>query len=177
MKSNDGRARASVTVLTFRSDPLYPRIALAVAHMLRTSKIVAPVDVLQQMGLLSREDLQAWRLGRLPYLERAIRCNLTRLGRLLRILRMHSHDLCLAPSMTPPFVRWGKGPKTQLRCSKTGDPGVERAYRRHFVWPGKECFPLERLEPDGRPKPKAEWPPRRRSRSEEGLVASQEHEP
>ena len=101
--------------------------------------------------------LEAWRLGRVPYLERVIDCNLTRLGRLLRILRMHAHDLCLAPSMTA-YVRWGKGPKSRLRFSKTRDAGVEKAYARHFVWPGKGAFPLRRLEADGRPKPKAAWP-------------------
>jgi hypothetical protein len=146
------RSALHPTVETFRVDPLYPRVARAVREILVVSKVVAPVDVLIQMGLLARGDLEGWRLGRTPYLERVIDCNLTRLGRLLRILRMHTHDLCLVPSMTA-YVRWGKGPKTLLRFSKTGDPGVEKAYARHFVWPGKSAFPLGRLEADGRPKP------------------------
>ena len=126
-------------------------------EILAVGKVVAPVDVLMRMGLLARIDLEAWRRGQIPYLERVIDGNLTRLGRLLRILRMHVHDICLVPSMTA-YVRWGKGPRTRLRFSKTGDSGVEKAYAQHFVWPGKNAFPLDRLESDGRPKPKTAWP-------------------
>ena len=73
------------------------------------------------------------------YLEAVIHCNLTRLSRLLRILRFHAHDLNLVPSATV-YRRWGKGPKQRLRFTKTGDPNLEEAYARHFVWPGKGPF-------------------------------------
>ena len=72
----------------------------------------------------------------MPYLERVIKGNLTQLGRLLRILRFHAHDLNLKPSWTA-YMRWGKGPKQRLRFTKTGDPRVEEAYATHLVWPGK----------------------------------------
>jgi hypothetical protein len=100
---------------------------------------VAPVDVLIGMGLLTREQLENWRRGRVPYLERVVNCNLTRLGRLLRILRFHAHDLNLEPSWTA-YMRRGKGPTQRLRFTKTGDPKVEEAYATHFVWPGKGPF-------------------------------------
>jgi hypothetical protein len=41
---------------------------------------VAPVDVLVGMGLLRPEHLHNWRRGRVPYLERVVNCNLTRLS-------------------------------------------------------------------------------------------------
>ena len=81
-----------------------------------------------------------------PYLERVIDCNLTRLSRLLRILRFHAHDLNLKPSATA-YMRYGKGPKQRLRFSKTGDAGIEAAYSTHFVWPGKRPFHSVRTEP------------------------------
>jgi hypothetical protein len=74
-----------------------------------------------------------------PYLERVIDCNLPRLSRVLRILRFHAHDLNLKPSMTV-YMRWGKGPKQRLRFTRTGDPNLEEAYSRHFVWPGNGPF-------------------------------------
>jgi hypothetical protein len=86
------------------------------------------------MGLLTREHLEDWRHGRVPYLEQVIHCNLTRLSRLLRILRFLAHDLNLKPSGTA-YMRWGKGPKQRLRFTKTGDPKLEEAYATHF-WPG-----------------------------------------
>lgn len=124
---------------TFRSDPMFPRIERAVAAILAEGKVVAPVDVLVRMQLLEPEQLLAWRQGRVPYLEKVLRANLTRLSRLLRLLRFHAHDLNLKPSLTV-YMRWGKGPKQRLRFSKTGEPKLEEAYSRHFVWPGKQPF-------------------------------------
>lgn len=128
-----------VGVSSYRADALSPRIVRAVETILQQEKVVSPVDVLIGMGLLSREHLEDWRLGRVPYLEKVIDCNPTRLSRSLRILRLHAHDLNLVPSWTA-YVRWGKGPKQRLRFTKTGDARLEEIYATHFVWPGKGPF-------------------------------------
>jgi hypothetical protein len=127
------------SVAAYRKDPLYPNIARTVDGLLQRGTVVTPADVLIGMGLLTREHLEDWRRGRVPYLERVINCNLTRLSRLLRILSFHAHDLNLKPSWTA-YMRTGKGPKQRLRFTKTGDPKLEEAYATHFVWPGKGPF-------------------------------------
>ncbi|HEX9619669.1 MAG TPA: hypothetical protein VF989_06025 [Polyangiaceae bacterium] len=132
-------ATKRVTVNDFRTDPMFPRIERAVAAILATGKVVAPVDVLVRMDILAPTDLDAWRLGRVPYLERVIRGSLSRLSRLLRILGFHCHDLNLVPSHTV-YLRHGKGPATPLRFTKTREEKLERIYARHFVWPGKGPF-------------------------------------
>jgi hypothetical protein len=132
-----------VTIASYRKDRLYPRIERAVAAILQRGKAVAPVDVLVELGLLAPEHLNDWRRGKVPYLERVIRCNLTKLSRLLRILRFHAHDLNLVPSMTV-YMRWGKGPRLRLRFTMTADPKLEDAYARHFVWPGKSALTVPR---------------------------------
>ena len=134
-----------VSVHDFHNDPMYRRIECVVAELLARGNVVAPVDVLVGMGLLRPEHLDNWRRGRVPYLERVINCNLTRLSRLLRILRFHAHDLNLKPSQTI-YKRYGKGPKPRLRFTKTGDAGLEAAYATHFVWPGKRPFHSVRTE-------------------------------
>jgi hypothetical protein len=111
---------------------LYPRIVRAVEAILQRGKVVAPVDVIVGMGLLTRDQLEDWRCGRVPYLEKVIDGNRTRLSRLLRILRFNAHDL--KPSWTA-YMRWGKGPKQRLRFTRTSDPRLEEAYATHFVWP------------------------------------------
>lgn len=131
--------RPAVGIGNYREEPLYPEIVRAVAAILQSGKVVAPIDVLVGMGLLAPEDLMDWRCGRVPYLEKVISLNLTRLSRLLRVLRFHAHDLNLVPSISV-NKRWGKGPKQNLRFTKTGDPKIEEAYARHFVWPGKGPF-------------------------------------
>jgi len=136
-KPSRSRVR-TVTVATFRGDPLFPRIERVVAAILEKDKVVRPVDVLMGMQLLSSSDLEEWRRGRVPYLERVVKCNLTRLSRLLRILRFHVHKK-LVPSGTA-YVRHGSGPRQRLRFTKSGDAKLETAYSTHFVWPGKGPF-------------------------------------
>jgi hypothetical protein len=139
MMRSGTRHMRPVTHSTFRSDPLFPRIEYVVGTILEKGKVVTPIDVLVGMQLLKPDDLEQWRCGRVPYLERVITCNLTRLSRLLRILRFHVHDLKLVPSTTV-YLRHGRGPKRLLRFTKTDDAKLEEAYATHFVWPGKGPF-------------------------------------
>src|SRR5260370_39698868 len=126
----------AVTVATFRSDPLFPKISRVVAIILEKDKVVKPIDVLIGMQPLSRDDLEEWRCGRVPYLEKVIDCNLTRLSRLLRILQFHVHDLNLVPSDAA-YIRPDIGRKRRLRFTKTGDAKLEKANPPIFLGPGK----------------------------------------
>ena len=135
-----------ITVENYRDDPYYPRIVRAVEAILAKGEVVTPIDVLVRMDLLSQEDVESWRFGRVPYLEKVIRCNLAKASRILRILRMHVHDLDMRPSQTD-YRRWGKGPRTPLRFSKTGDPNLEEAYSRHFLSPTLKSKKQRAVEP------------------------------
>jgi hypothetical protein len=121
-----------ITLENYRTDKYYPRIVRAVEALLSRGDVVAPVEVFIEMQLLTREAMTDWRRGRVPCLERVIHCNLSAASRILRVLRMHVHDLRLQPSITV-YCRHGKGPKTRLRFSKSGEPPLEEAYSRHFV--------------------------------------------
>lgn len=118
---------------------MFPQVERAVLGILADGKVVAPVDVLVRMGTLRAEDLEAWRFGRVPFLEQVIQGNLSRLRRFLRILGFLCHDLNLTASATA-YVRWGEGGRPSLRFTKTGEPRLEKIYARHFVWPGKGPF-------------------------------------
>lgn len=145
-----------VTLTNFKNDPLYHRVQRVNAAILATGKVVTPIDVLVGMELLTSENLENWRRGRVPYLERVINCNLSRLSRILRILRLHADALDLKPSMTV-YMRHGKGPKQRLRFSKTGDPNLEKAYSTHFVRTGNGLSdrhaPKDAAEPVDSEKP------------------------
>ena len=58
-----------VTVNDYRRDKYYPRVVRAVARILSRSDIVAPVEVLMEMGNLTQKNHEAWRRGQVPYLE------------------------------------------------------------------------------------------------------------
>jgi hypothetical protein len=122
-----------ITLENYRKDKYYPRVVRAVQTILaKGGGIVAPVDVFVHMELLTKPDLEDWRFGRIPYLERVIHCSLEKASRILRILRMHLHDLNMRPSRTV-YRKWGKGVKIPLRFSKSGNPHLEGTYSLHFV--------------------------------------------
>ena len=126
-----------ITLTNYQQDRYYARIVKATEDLLREKGFVAPMELLIRMDLLSPASVEDWRRGRIPYLERAIKCNLSKANRILRILRMHAHDLDLKPvsTMSTIYKRWTKGPRMLLQFSKTGDRAVEEAYARHFLSP------------------------------------------
>jgi hypothetical protein len=142
LRDSEDALLKKITVANYRQDPYYAKIVRAVADLLREKGFVAPVELFIRMDLLSPESAENWRRGRVSYLERVIRCNLSKASRILRILRMHAHDLDLKPSPTV-YKRWTKGSRPLLRFSKTGDHNIEAAYARHFVSPRKKGCPFE----------------------------------
>lgn len=120
-----------VTVGTYRKDKLYPKVVRAVATLLKESDEISPVALLMQVGNLTPKDHDAWRRGRLEYLERVFQGSLSKANRYLRILGFHAHDLNMVPSQHT-YKQHGK--KRILRFSRSGDAGVEKSYARHFRW-------------------------------------------
>ena len=122
-----------ITVNTYRKDKYYPRVVRAVGKILAHADVVAPSDILIEMGNLSKKDYEAWRKGQVPYLERVFEGSLSKANRILRIIGFHTHDLNMVPRQTT-YHRWGNGKNRILRFSKSGDPNIERAYSRHYIW-------------------------------------------
>lgn len=118
------------------TDPLAPMVREVLDEILRSGDVVAPIDVLVRVEILTSEQCLAWRRGQLPYLERGITAGLTKVGRLLRTLEEAALAMGLVPSVGK-YMRSGKGPKKRLRFSKRGDVASETAYARHFVRPVK----------------------------------------
>ena len=139
LRDSEDALLKKITVANYRQDPYYARIVKAVEGLLREKGFVAPLELFIRMDLLSPESVENWRRGRIAYLERVIGCNLGKASRILRILRMHAHDLDLKPSLTV-YKRWTEGSRPLLRFSKTGDHNIEDTYARHFVSPRKGSF-------------------------------------
>jgi len=116
----------------YKSDKLYPSVVRAINSILERSLFVAPVDVLIASDRLDKIRFEDWRFGRIPYLERVTNSGLGNLNRILRIVQLHCQERGLKPSHTI-YNRWGKGPKTRLRFSKSGDANLEAAYATHWV--------------------------------------------
>jgi hypothetical protein len=122
-----------------RSD-LLTHVRRAFAAVLRRQGYVSVVDVLVEMQRLRPAHLEDWRFGRIPYLERVVESNLSKLSLIGREIRKVAQAQGLTPSVTV-YRRWGKGPKRTLRFSKSGLPFVEQAYSTHWLSRGGRAQP------------------------------------
>jgi ribosomal protein L35 len=93
---------------------------------------VCAVDILIQLNYLSKEDYEAWRFGRVDYLEKVCKINLNKLTLINKSIRKYSTELALKSSWTA-YNKYGKGAKQRLRFSKTGKKSIEDAYATHYV--------------------------------------------
>lgn len=118
-----------------KADPLMPLVAEVMAELLETRAEVCPLDMLIALELIEPDQVEAWRGGQLPYLERGITSGLSRVARFIRLTHQHALSLGLTP-VPRKYLRRGKGPNRRLRFSKRGDDESERLYACHFVRPG-----------------------------------------
>ncbi len=102
-------------------------------HLNRYEKgYVCAVDILMQLGCLSKKSYEDWRFGRVDYLEKVCSINLSKLTTINKLLRKHSTELNLKSSFTG-YNQFGKGVKRRLRFSKSGDKTIEDRYSTHYI--------------------------------------------
>lgn len=111
---------------------LRTKIPTAMAKLVAERGYASPIDVLVEMGSLSLDDVEQWRWGRIPYLERAISLNLAQLQFLLQQMQVIAQRSEWTASWTA-YHTWGRGPHRSLRFSKSGDRFTEKRYSTHFV--------------------------------------------
>ena len=119
---------------------LIGKVHSAVYHQCRSRGYAAPVDVLTDVGYLSKQDYENWRYGRVDYLERVCKVNLSKLSLIMREMRSYAAKASLKPSFCY-YKRWGtkkkngqgRKPVIPLRFIKSGNPEIERRYASHYV--------------------------------------------
>lgn len=108
------------------------KVIQAAESILYEKQWVSFVDVLIKIGTLSLTHLEDWRKGRIPYLEKVIQGNLSKISFAMKCFRAWANRKGLKSSQTV-YLRKTKGPKTILRFSKSGHPQIEKAYATHFL--------------------------------------------
>lgn len=109
------------------------RVIEAAEQALAARGFVAAIDVLAGLGWLPPSSEQGWRQGRIPFLERAVNANLSKISRAMRHFRRWAKGRGLKPSETAYVARTRD--RRPLRFSKSGKPSIELAYRTHWVSP------------------------------------------
>ena len=103
-------------------------------HQIQKIGYITSVQLLLDLQILSKENYEKWRFGKVDYLERVCKVNLTRLGFILHTMKDYGKRQGLKESYTY-YKKWGnKGKDTsKLRFSNSGNVNVEMRYATHFV--------------------------------------------
>ena len=106
-------------------------------HQCRDRGYAAPVDVLMDVGALTKEKYEEWRFGNATYLEAVCNINLRKLSVIMKAVRGYASKNGLKPSYTC-YKQWGlktkgKSSVVRLQFSKSGNPDIEKAYSTHYV--------------------------------------------
>lgn len=123
---------------------LEARVVRAAEATLEFQKFVAPIDVLIGLGWLTSSHVDAWRQGRVDYLERSINANLNKISRAMGVFRRWARQRGLQPSETAYLGRARH--RRALRFSKNGNPTIEQAYRTHWMSPHLSARRVERIQ-------------------------------
>lgn len=115
------------------NEELKHKVHSSVSSILKEKRYISPVDLLMKIGVLSANDCDDWRFGRVPYLEKLCKTDLSKLSFIMKELRAYALANHLKPSWTA-YNQWGvKGRKIPLCFSKSGDSVIEEAYSTHYV--------------------------------------------
>lgn len=93
---------------------------------------ICSLDVLCELDIVNNKEINDWRFGKIPYLEKVCRKNLNALKFINLSIKRIAKEKHLKPSWTG-YNKYGKGPKTRLIFSKSGIKSIERAYATHYV--------------------------------------------
>ncbi len=115
---------------------LMKKVRASIDSQCYTRGFAAPVDVLMDVGALTKQQYTLWRQGRVDYLERVCTMNLHRLAAIMHEIRSTAVKKGLKPSVTvygPWKSKHSGNSESRLRFSKSGNPDIEKYYATHYV--------------------------------------------
>ncbi len=92
---------------------------------------IAPVDVLMEIGVLTKQNYEAWRFGKVSYFEKVCTCNLNKLTKILKQIYKYAQINGLKPSVNQ-YRLWGKKGKSS-DLVKVVDLKLSESMR-HILW-------------------------------------------
>jgi hypothetical protein len=115
------------------SEDLKKRGVRAAEAALAEQDYVAPIDVLVGIRWLPRPRVDEWRQGRVPTLEGVVQVDVAKITRAMFLFREWATAKGLTPSETDYLARTRD--RRPLQFSESGESGIERLYRTHWVSP------------------------------------------
>lgn len=104
-----------------------------IAHSLVYEKgFVCAVEMLLRLEYLTKQDYESWRFGKIAYLEKVCKTNLSKLSLINKTIRKTANDLKLERSWTG-YNKFGNGQSKKLIFSKSGNQKIEDEYATHYI--------------------------------------------
>ena len=119
------------------SNDMKGKIHNSMYQQLQKNGIAVHVQVLMDLSILSKEDYERWRFGKVDYLERVCKGNLSKLSLIMREIGGYATKNNLKASWTF-YKQWGLkncSHARKLRFSKSGGEDIEKAYATHYIDP------------------------------------------
>lgn len=111
---------------------LESKLSEVTSDLLREKGYISFVDIFIKLNYLDQKEYENWRMKRVPYLERVITANLSKINFIMKTVRKNCRQGELEESWTG-YKSGGKGRKISLRFSKSGEESIERTYATHFL--------------------------------------------
>jgi len=111
---------------------LEKKIRIIISELSDKKGFICSIDILLKLDYLSQTDYMNWRIGKIQYLEKVCKTNLSKLTTINRTIKQIAIKMNLKPSWTD-YNKYGKGPKISLRFSKSGDKNIEKVYATHWI--------------------------------------------
>jgi hypothetical protein len=108
------------------------RVVRAAEAALARQQYVTAIDVLCGMGLLAPTHIDAWRQGRIDFLERVVQGNPSKISSSLSIFRDWAQRKGLNSSETE-YRRTTRTGTAPLQFTPTADPEAEKTYRTRYL--------------------------------------------
>jgi hypothetical protein len=105
---------------------LIKRVESSINAVVRRNQHLTYPELFIEMGILSKKDYAAWKAGQIPFLEKVIHSNLTRLARIMTAVRRFARENQLERN---------SGPQPAKQYSKTATGFLEEEYRAIYRIP------------------------------------------
>jgi hypothetical protein len=79
------------------NDEIKHKVHSAMYHQCKARGYTTPVDVLMDIGILTRQKYEEWRFGRVPFLEAVCNGNLKKLSTVMHEIRSYAKEHHLKP--------------------------------------------------------------------------------
>lgn len=119
---------------------LTKRVNSAINAVIYRNKQLTYPDLFIELGILSAKDFSAWKTGQVPFLEKVVQSNLTKLARIMTAVRRFARENHLERTISP---------QPRKPYSKTAMDFLEEEYKAVYRAPSQQAA-IIRQKPHGK---------------------------